>query len=108
MLSHGQRITGAGIRGVLPEEERRATGLAEHVTQGRLADLQAGEYRIVLGAALARELSAKVGDAVTLDYYYWEPSGSLTTRSAAFQLAGMLPMKGIAVELGLEGSGAKA
>src|ERR1700722_19285791 len=32
MLSHGQHIAGAGIRGVLPEEEGRATGLAQHLT----------------------------------------------------------------------------
>src|SRR5450759_4038818 len=41
MLSHGQRISGAGIRGVLPEAESRATGLAQHITAGRLADLAA-------------------------------------------------------------------
>jgi len=53
---------------------------------------------IYLNEWAAKELSAKAGDAVTLDYYYWEPSGSLTTRSAAFQLAGILPMSGIAID----------
>jgi lipoprotein-releasing system permease protein len=58
MLSHGQHITGAGIRGVLPEEERRATGLAQHLTAGRLTDLEPGQFRIILGTALARDRRA--------------------------------------------------
>jgi lipoprotein-releasing system permease protein len=66
LLAHGTHIVGAGIRGVLPEEERRATGLAERVTVGRLEDLTAGRYQIILGSALARELDVGVGDAVVL------------------------------------------
>jgi len=53
---------------------------------------------IYLNDWAAKDLSAKIGDAVELDYYYWEPSGSLTTRSADFRLAGVLPMTGIAVD----------
>jgi len=46
----------------------------------------------------AKDLNAKLGDEVTLDYYYWEPSGSLVTRSAKFKLTKILPMSGIAVD----------
>jgi ABC-type antimicrobial peptide transport system permease subunit len=46
----------------------------------------------------AKDLNAKPGDEVTLDYYYWEPSGSLVTRSANFKLTKILPMTGIAVD----------
>ncbi len=53
---------------------------------------------VYLNEWTARDLNAKVGDQVTLDYYYWEPSGSLLTRSASFRLAGVLPMTGIAVD----------
>jgi lipoprotein-releasing system permease protein len=66
MLSNGINIAGATVRGVLPDEERRATGLAQHLTAGRLEDLGAGQYRIILGSALARELHAKVGGQVVL------------------------------------------
>ena len=66
MLVHGRRLTGANVRGVLPEEERIATGLAQHVVTGRLDDLKAGEYGIILGNALAHELDARVGDTVIL------------------------------------------
>ena len=66
MLSNGSNIAGATVRGVLPDEERRATGLAQHLTAGRLEDLGAGQYHIILGSALARELHAKVGGQVVL------------------------------------------
>jgi lipoprotein-releasing system permease protein len=66
LLSHGERITGAGIRGVLPEEEGHADGLAQHLTAGHLADLEPGRFRIILGTALAHDLGARVGDDVVL------------------------------------------
>ncbi|MGH8140741.1 MAG: lipoprotein-releasing ABC transporter permease subunit [Steroidobacteraceae bacterium] len=66
MLANGINIAGATVRGVLPEEERKATGLAQHLTAGRLDDLEAGGYRIILGNALAHELNAQVGGSVIL------------------------------------------
>jgi lipoprotein-releasing system permease protein len=66
MLAHGTAMAGANVRGVLPEEERTATGLAQHLVSGRLEDLSAGSYTIILGSALAHELHASVGDAVVL------------------------------------------
>jgi lipoprotein-releasing system permease protein len=66
MFAHGTALAGANVRGVLPEEERTATGLAQHLTSGRLEDLSAGSYGIILGSALAHELHATVGDAVVL------------------------------------------
>jgi lipoprotein-releasing system permease protein len=66
MLAHGQRVIGTEVRGVIPAEERRTTGLAQHFTAGRIADLAPGAYRIVLGSALASDLGAGVGDSVVL------------------------------------------
>jgi lipoprotein-releasing system permease protein len=66
MLAHGTALAGANVRGVLPEEERTATGLAQHIVSGRLAELTAGSYGIILGSALAHELHAGVGDRVVL------------------------------------------
>ena len=57
---------GAGVRGVLPEEERTATGLAQHLLSGRLEDLTAGGYGVILGSALAHELHAGVGEDIVL------------------------------------------
>jgi lipoprotein-releasing system permease protein len=90
MLSNGINVAGATVRGVLPEEERKATGLAQHLTAGRLEDLQAGQYRIILGSALARELHAHVGGSVVLI----APDGTATPtgvvpRMRRFQVSGI-------------------
>jgi lipoprotein-releasing system permease protein len=66
MFTHGTALAGADVRGVLPQEERTATGLAQHLVAGRLEDLTAGSYGIILGSALAHELQAGVGDTVVL------------------------------------------
>jgi lipoprotein-releasing system permease protein len=66
MLANGPRMLGAQLRGVLPAEEARATGLGERVTAGRLADLSDGAYNIILGSALAHDLGVKVGDSLVV------------------------------------------
>jgi len=66
MLSNSVNVAGATIRGVLPNEERKATGLAQRLKTGRLEDLEPGQYHIVLGSVLARELHAKVGGQVVV------------------------------------------
>jgi lipoprotein-releasing system permease protein len=66
LLANGASIAGATVRGVLPEEEKNATGLAQRVLNGKLTDLKAGEYDTILGIALAKELNAHVGDSVVL------------------------------------------
>jgi len=66
MVANGKRLSGAMVRGILPQEEKRATGLAQHLTAGHLADLEGGAYRVVLGAALARDLQVRVGGSVVL------------------------------------------
>ena len=43
----------------------------------------------------AEDLGAKIGDPVTLDYYLWSDENGLTTASAQFALAGILPMTGL-------------
>jgi lipoprotein-releasing system permease protein len=66
MLANGAHIDGATVRGILPEEEKKATGLAQRVIAGKFADLQPGEYNIILGSALAKDLNAAVGGSVVL------------------------------------------
>jgi lipoprotein-releasing system permease protein len=66
MLAGGVRIAGAAVRGVLPEQERRATGIAQRVIAGRLEDLRPGGYGIILGSALARELDTRLGGSVVV------------------------------------------
>jgi lipoprotein-releasing system permease protein len=66
MLANGYAMAGAAVRGVLPDEERTATGLARRVTAGSLDDLTPGGFRIILGSALAHELGARLGGTVVV------------------------------------------
>ncbi len=66
MLAHGQRVIGTQVRGVIPAEERKTTGLAQRLTAGRIGALTPGSYHIILGSALASDLGAGVGDSVVL------------------------------------------
>jgi hypothetical protein len=47
---------------------------------------------LVLNEWAARELQASPGAPVTMEYYRWEDSGRLVTRTAAFRLAGVVPV----------------
>ncbi len=90
MLTHGQHVLGASVRGVLPEEQQRATGLAQKLTAGSLASLQPGRYRVILGDALARALHVRVGESVVLI----APEGVATPtgvmpRMRQFQVSGL-------------------
>ncbi len=51
---------------------------------------------IVLNEWTAKDLGAHVGDPVTLEYYVWEASGALATRTANFRLQAIVPMEGFA------------
>jgi ABC-type antimicrobial peptide transport system permease subunit len=53
---------------------------------------------ILLNEWAARDLGARAGDAVTLDYYVWRDEGRLETRTAEFRLAGVVRMEGFAAD----------
>jgi lipoprotein-releasing system permease protein len=74
LLANGERVAGTLVRGILPEEEARAVGLGSRLTQGSLAQLEPGKFRIILGSALAGELGVSVGQTVVL----MAPEGSAT------------------------------
>ncbi len=66
MLTNGQSVQGALIRGVLPEKESEVSEVADKMEQGQLTDLKPGSFNLVLGYALANTLRANVGDKVTI------------------------------------------
>jgi lipoprotein-releasing system permease protein len=66
MLSYGQAVQGAIIRGVLPADEDKVADLGRHMKAGNLKDLRAGEFGIILGADLAFALGAQIGDKVVV------------------------------------------
>ena len=66
MAARGEAVKGALLRGILPQEERQVSPLAEKMTAGRLDALEPGRFGAVLGDDLAKLLQAGVGDAVSL------------------------------------------
>ncbi|MEO6364657.1 MAG: lipoprotein-releasing ABC transporter permease subunit [Luteimonas sp.] len=65
-LLAGVRNQPALIRGVIPEQERAVSVLADKMKVGKLQDLQPGAYNIVLGKELAIWLGLSVGDNVVV------------------------------------------
>jgi lipoprotein-releasing system permease protein len=66
LLMLGSGVRGVIIRGIEPRFEQKVVEIGQHMVEGRLDALVPGEFRIVLGAELARILGASVGDKVTL------------------------------------------
>lgn len=54
------------LQGVLPDAERQVSIVTQHMAQGSLNDLRAGEFGIVLGSGLADGLGVKLGDKVAV------------------------------------------
>jgi lipoprotein-releasing system permease protein len=80
LLTREQTVNGVMLRGVDPALEPKVSDLASEMRSGRLGNLVAGGFGIVLGAELASNLGVTLGDRVTLV----APQGSITP-------AGMLP-----------------
>jgi lipoprotein-releasing system permease protein len=80
LLSSGGNVRGALVRGIAPEAEDRVADFGPHMKAGRLSDLKAGEFGIILGQDLARMLGVWPGEKVVLI----APQGQVTP-------AGILP-----------------
>lgn len=66
LLNYGGSNQPALVTGILPDEEKHISELADKMVQGNLSDLQAGQFGIVLGSSLAKRLDANIGDKVTV------------------------------------------
>ncbi len=53
---------------------------------------------IILNDWTARDLNAKPGNTVSLEYYLWHENGRLETKKADFQLAAAVPISGLAAD----------
>jgi lipoprotein-releasing system permease protein len=62
----GQESSGALVRGIDPAYEIRVSEIDQKMMSGRLEDLKAGEYGIILGIGLASRLRVGPGDRVTV------------------------------------------
>lgn len=66
MLTNDERVKGVMVRGILPEVELEVTDVDSKMIVGKLSDLKAKEYSVILGAELALSLGVSIGDKVTL------------------------------------------
>lgn len=66
MVVKGKQVTGIVVRGVLPDEEPKVSDIHLKMVAGKLNELEAGSFEIVLGSALADYLGAIVGDKITV------------------------------------------
>jgi lipoprotein-releasing system permease protein len=66
MINADRQVSGTLVQGILPEYEPNVSEVASKMKAGKLSDLKAGEFGIVLGAELAGYLGAMVGDKVTI------------------------------------------
>jgi lipoprotein-releasing system permease protein len=91
MVTHGNKSAGVLLRGIQPEMERQVADLAPHLQSGKLTDLVAGKYRVILGKDLAEAIGAKVGDRVVVIVAQGDvtPVGVMP-RMRAFEVAGIV------------------
>lgn len=57
--------------------------------------------KFILNDWAARDLGAKPGDELTLEYYVWKEEGQLATKQAKFKLDAVVPMQGLAADRNL-------
>jgi ABC-type lipoprotein release transport system permease subunit len=63
-----------------------------------LASHGGGSPPVVLTEWAARDLGAAIGAPVEIEYYRWADEGQLVTDRSSFTLAGVVPMRGLAVD----------
>lgn len=66
LLVFNNELSGAELRGIEPRLEDAVSGVGGVMQAGRLDDLEAGSFNIVLGVELASALQVGIGDKVTV------------------------------------------
>ncbi len=66
MINADRRVSGTMLNGIMPDYESRVSEVADKMKVGKLSDLVAGQYGIVLGAELANYLGVMPGDKITV------------------------------------------
>jgi lipoprotein-releasing system permease protein len=74
MLTRDDSVRGVLVRGIDPALEPRVSDLGAQIVQGRLDALTPGEFGIVIGRVLSRQLGAELGDRIALI----APQGTVT------------------------------
>ena len=74
LIARGDELRGAIVRGISPVDEATVTDIAAQLKDTVLARLVPGEWGVVLGIELARNLGVRQGDKVTV----MAPGGQVT------------------------------
>jgi lipoprotein-releasing system permease protein len=82
MLTSGDVVRGALIRGIDPALEPTVTEVLNNLAGGTLNQLVAGDFGVILGSELARGLSVTPGDSITMI----APQGAVATSGVAPRL----------------------
>jgi len=66
LLSYGGSVQPSLISGILPDEEKKISKIADKMVHGALTDLKAGGFGIILGENLLHTLGAEIGSKATV------------------------------------------
>ncbi|WP_339806566.1 lipoprotein-releasing ABC transporter permease subunit [uncultured Marinobacter sp.] len=66
MVTGGGSVRGVLLNGIIPEQERTVSIIENHMLEGRLDDLKAGEFGMIVGKSLATGLRLELGDRLTV------------------------------------------
>lgn len=90
LLIAADKTSGAALTGVLPDQERTVSTVADRMTSGSFDALKPGEYGIVVGVELAKALGVELGDRVVVatSQPLVTPAG-VTARMRGFKVVGV-------------------
>mgnify|MGYP001452177998 FL=1 len=66
MISFGNNVHGIQVKGIIPEYEKNVTSLENNIIDGQLNKIGNKPYQISIGIDLAKKMSLKIGDKITL------------------------------------------
>jgi lipoprotein-releasing system permease protein len=88
LLSHGATLAGTVLRGIDWKDQGDGGALARSMVEGGVSDLQPGSRNVALGRALAFQVQAAVGDAVSVLLLRAGDGGALAPKIGAFTVSG--------------------
>ncbi|WP_347329619.1 lipoprotein-releasing ABC transporter permease subunit [Marinimicrobium locisalis] len=66
LVNYGRGVEGIQIQGVLPQAQTEVSVVEQRMLLGTTEDLRAGQFNVVMGRLLARQLGLSLGDSVTI------------------------------------------
>ncbi len=66
LVSYASGVQPVQVEGIVPEEETKISVINQHMLVGSLNELKAGEFGVVMGSIMARQLGLALGDKVVI------------------------------------------